>query len=134
MNEKNCLGLDWGERKIGVALAHGETGIALSYGIMENDQRALAALKKICEKEDIGAIVIGVPRFGKKDASKHPAQQFGEALARMCMIEVFYTDEMFTSKLAQASLKVLGEKKVSHGDDAEAAKILLQEWLDQKKL
>jgi len=47
---------------------------------------------------------------------------------------VEYQNEMFTTKMAQANLIERGEKGVSQHDDEEAARIILQEWLDRKNL
>ncbi len=134
MEEQNFLGIDWGENKLGIALAHGETRIAMAYGIFKNTSLFLEELKKIIQKEEVGTIVVGIPRYQGKISEEHPARKFGQNLERVLKKKIIYTNEMFTSKLAQDSLKILGGKNVGASDDAEAAKILLQEWLDQGAL
>ena len=46
-------------------------------------------------------------------------------------IRIEYQNEMFTTKMAQANLIERGVKHVSLHDDEEAARIILQEWLDK---
>lgn len=131
MGEKNFLGIDWGERKIGLALAHDETRVAVAYGMLENNTELFSKLKEILEKEEIGMVIVGVPRYGEKE--KHPARLLGEKIWEQFGVEVSFQDEMFTSKLAQGNLVLQGYRGVGQNDDAEAAKILLEGWLEQGK-
>jgi RNase H-fold protein (predicted Holliday junction resolvase) len=47
-------------------------------------------------------------------------------------IHIAYQDEMFTTKMAQANLIERGEKHVGRHDDAEAARIILQSYMDKE--
>lgn len=127
--EKNYLGIDWGSSKIGVALAHAETRLALAYGAFKNDETFLDELAELIMKEEIGTIVIGIPTHDKR-VGEYGGEKLGKEIADRFGIQVEYQDEMFTSKMAQANLIGQGEKHVSSHDDAEAASILLQSWLD----
>lgn len=130
---KNYLGIDWGSADIGVALAHGETRIALSYATLHNDQDILENLGRIIVSENIGIVVIGIPSYTNREEVKYPGEKFGELLLRHFPVEVAYQDEMFTTKMAQANLIERGMKQVSQHDDEEAARIILSTWLDKKK-
>ena len=60
----------------------------------------------------------------------------GEKLGKLLQaflpeIAIAYQDEMFTTKMAQHNLIERGMKNVSKHDDEEAARIILQEWLDR---
>lgn len=128
-DQKNYLGLDWGASKIGVALAHAETRLALAYGVLKNDATLLEALEVLIEKEEIGTVVIGVHKSDTYQG-EHEGEKLGKRIASRFNVAVEYQDEMFTSKMAQQNLISKGEKHVSAHDDAEAASILLQSWLD----
>lgn len=130
-NMKNYLALDWGASKIGVALAHAETRLAMAYGVLKNDATLLDALGALMEKEEIGTVVIGVHKSDTYQG-EHEGEKLGKRIASRFNIAVEYQDEMFTSKMAQQNLISKGEKHVSAHDDAEAASILLQSWLDKK--
>lgn len=146
MNErKNFLGLDWGAAKIGVALAHEEMRLALSYGVFKNDEHLLENIGATLEKEEIGTVVIGVPTRnamrsesgGRQSAPRqgeHEGEKLGKRIAERFGVTVAYQDEMFTSKMAQQVLIAQGYAHVSTHDDAEAARILLQSFLHQKPL
>lgn len=141
----NYLGLDWGKAKVGVALAHAETCLALAYTTLKNDAQFLKNVGEILEKEEIGTVVIGISArtatqsmADRRQSDVYQEEQEGEKLGKILAehfsVAVEYQDEMFTSKMAQDVLIAQGEKHVSAHDDAEAARILLQSWLDQKIL
>ena len=130
-NQTNYLGLDSSASKVGVALAHEETRLALAYGVFNNDEHLVENIGALIEKEVIGTVVIGVHKKGVFE-KEHQSEQLGELLALRFGIAVEYQDEMFTSKMAQQNLIAQGQKNVSAHDDAEAAKILLQSFLDKK--
>ena len=129
---ENFLGIDWGSRKVGVALAHQETGIAIAYGVEQNDESLVDKLAGLIRDENIGTVVIGVPSYNNKPAIAPPAEKFGHILSAKTGVNIVYQDEMFTTKLAQQVLQNRGEKAVGKHDDAEAARIILQQWLEKQ--
>lgn len=128
----NYLGLDWGKAKIGVALAHEETRLALAYGVLKNDETFLQNIGALIEKEEIGTIVIGIHK-NDTFVGEHEGEKLGKRIAEAFQVAIEYQDEMFTSKMAQQNLISKGYTEVSAHDDAEAASILLQSWLDKMK-
>ncbi|OGI25300.1 MAG: hypothetical protein A3E38_02415 [Candidatus Moranbacteria bacterium RIFCSPHIGHO2_12_FULL_54_9] len=129
-NTQNYLGIDWGAANIGVALAHRETGVALPYATLPNDKDAVVALGKIIAAENIGTVVIGVPVYVHQEDKEYPGETLGKLLAEHFSVRVAYQNEMFTTKMAEANLIERGEKGASKRNDEEAARIILQEWLD----
>ena len=133
MNEReNFLGLDWGSSKVGVALAHEETRLALAYGALQNDETFLQNIGALIEKEEIGTTIIGIHK-NDTFVGEHEAAKLGKRIGEAFQVAVEYQDEMFTSKMAQQNLICKGYSEVSSHDDAEAASILLQSWLDKTK-
>ncbi|MFZ2300128.1 MAG: Holliday junction resolvase RuvX [Candidatus Moraniibacteriota bacterium] len=128
----NYLGIDWGAAKVGVALAHGETGVALAYATLLNDGDLIRRLGDIITSEDIGIIVIGIPEYIHREQEESGGEKLGQVLSARFGVAVEYQNEMFTTKMAQANLIERGEKGVSKHDDEEAARIILQEWLERK--
>lgn len=128
---ENFLGIDYGTRKVGVALAHAETGVAVAFGILPNDARLLDRLRRLVTEEAVGTVVVGIPERRGDGNEHHPARAFGQAIGAACGVGVVFVDEMFTSRLAQQVLLQREEEGVAAKDDAEAAKILLQDWLDR---
>lgn len=132
-HSENYLGLDWGSVNIGVALAHAETGIAMAYTTYKNDASILVKLGKSIAVENIGTIIIGIPSYGSKDTTEYAGETMGAILEKKFSVHVEYYNEMFTTKMAQSNLIERGVQAVSKHDDAEAARIILQEWLDTKR-
>ena len=131
MQQENYLGIDWGVSKIGLALAHAETRVAVAYDVLENSETFIDNLRDVIKREGIGTIVVGQPQYQDNHGGAL-IQKFGKKLSQCTELPVFFTSEMFTTKLAQRTLALRGEKYPSTADDAEAARILLQDWLDRK--
>jgi len=124
------LGIDFGSSKIGLAMADTETKIAFAYGVIKNDKKMLANLEKIIEKEKVEKVIIGIPGYTIETSKEAEQKSLGKSLEINAGVRVEYFEEMFTTKMAQANLKEKGAKNVGKIDDAESAKIILQEWLD----
>lgn len=144
--KKNYVGIDWGSAAVGIAIADAETRVALAYATLRNDGKLLERLGEILSKENIGTVVIGIPAHtalrsgaGKPSyVNREQVEYEGEKLGRVIkeafsFVEIAYQNEMFTTKSAQANLIETGMKQVSKHDDEEAARIILQEWLDKQK-
>lgn len=148
------LGIDFGKSKVGLAMADNETKIAFVYTTLKNDKNFLENLIKIIQKEGVGKIIIGISSYihphtktTNKDSRNYKFVKVnggnfgvgvkeGEKLGMLIKkelpeIEIEYQNEMFTTKMAQANLVEKGMKNVAKPDDQEAAKIILQSWLDK---
>lgn len=135
----NYLGVDWGEKRIGLALADSETKIATPFKVVGNLQEVMAEIKK----EEIDVIVVGKPlpifNFSAKGGSVSGGQfpiskQFGEfikLLKKKINIPVEMADERLSSKAADA---LSGTKKTKAPRDAVAAMLILQGHLDKLKM
>jgi putative Holliday junction resolvase len=125
------LGIDYGQAKIGLAIADTETKMAFAFATFKNDKEFLQKLQKIIENENVKIIVLGFVRHRKDIASVREKEKFAEFLREKLKITVALQDEMFTTKMAQANIKQRGGKNIAAGDDQEAARIILQSWLDE---
>ncbi len=123
----NFLAIDWGKAKIGVALAHAETRIAVPYGIWPNDEKLWSILEEVLEVEEIGTVVLGDPEHPEKNIEKELVEV--EKKLKTLQVNVVRVNEMFTSKMAQNNAIEADKKYVQAYDDAEAARIMLTDWL-----
>ena len=130
MSEK-LLGIDYGEKKVGLAIADTDTRIASPYKILTNDKDLLGKIKDICLKEEIGKIVVGVPLTLKSANSKHTniVLRFIDKLKKATYLDIVEQDERLSSAYAKSLLK---EMKVKHMDDDVAAMLILQSYLDEQ--
>jgi putative Holliday junction resolvase len=136
---KHILGIDYGESKVGLAIGDNETRMAFSYATLDNDKNFLQKLAEIVEKEDISKVIIGIssgPTARPKRNADGPlsdSERLGNFLKEKLKVEVEYQDEMFTTREAQRNLIEKGVKGIKKYDDQEAARIILQNWLERQK-
>jgi len=123
-NTSHILGVDFGKAKIGLAIADSETRIAFSYGTLKNDKELQRKLAESIEKENISKIVIGMAGVETRLIA---------SLLEKLNIPIEYQSEIFSTQQAERNLIEKGAKRIKRFDDQEAAKIILQSWLDKKK-
>jgi len=133
------LGIDFGERRIGLAISDPEGRFALPWRTLEraSDAAAVAAIAAIVEAEQVAAIVVGEPlrpADGAPTAAARRARSFGEKLARATGRPVEWIDESLTSAEADERLSAAGVPRAGRAArrDAVAAQIVLQEALDRR--
>lgn len=131
MKAKNFLALDVGEKRIGLAMADSQVRIAVPFGWVANDERVMEELAEIMLRHDISLVVVGYPR----NQSGEPTQQtefvvdFVRRLSQLDIdAEIAYQDESLTS--VQAEQRLAGKIKDKGDIDAEAASIILQDYLE----
>ncbi len=119
------LGVDWGEKRIGLAKGDSQSGVAVPWGVVNNLEKVL----KTAKEEEIDKLVIGVPyKMASKDIELNPRfKSFLKELKQKIDKPVITTDEQLTSKAAD---DLQGSKKNKAPRDALAAMLILQQYLD----
>jgi len=132
-----CLGLDIGDRWIGVALSDPGGILASPFSIIErtDDGQALAAITDIIDKQQVGRVVVGLPLSldGTLSGQAEKVRDFTEKLAEQVKIPLEYRDERLTTVMAQRLKRASGGKK-GRGKtryDSQAAALILQSYLDE---
>lgn len=131
-NISHYLGIDFGKSKIGLAIADEETRMAFAFDTLKNDAAFLGKLKEIIESKEVKTIVLGMVSHEKDQESATEKMKFAKMLVQELGLEVVLQDEMFTTKIAQDNIKKRGGKNIAQTDDQEAARIILQSWLDRQ--
>lgn len=133
------LGLDVGERRIGVAISDPEERLAVPLRVLERrgseaDARAIAELAR---REGVGRIVVGLPVSlnGTLGPQARQTQAFAERLRAATDAEVVLYDERLSTAEADRHLRQLGmrEREMRSRRDAVAAAIILQAYLDSRR-
>ncbi|MFA5986941.1 MAG: Holliday junction resolvase RuvX [Parcubacteria group bacterium] len=124
------LGLDWGEKKIGVAVVYEEMAIASVVGTVKNDTGVFCALTDIVHKYDITKIVIGKSAHMSQNDNVEKIELFGMLCKKNLHVPVVYATEIFSTHQAQMNLKEAGKKKIDANDDGESARVILQSYID----
>lgn len=125
------LGVDFGTSQVGLALGDSEIKIAFAYKTIANDNNFIANLKKIIAREQINIIILGSLAYAGESKKAFEAEKIGDELKKELGVEIEYQEEMFTTKMAEINLKEAGSKKIKELDNQEAARIILQSWLDK---
>lgn len=133
----NILGIDYGGRRIGLALASTAAGVATPLKTLLNDDQFLHNLKQIIAQEGVEEIVVGLPRNldGNDTAQTALVREFASSTVEPLGLPFYLQDEAGTSQ--QAKERLLGDKLGVQDKgkiDAEAASIILQDYIDGKKI
>lgn len=122
------LGIDFGAKRIGVAISDEAGGFAFPKETIANDAKVLDHISDIIAKEHIAAIVIGDARAanGADNPVTFEADRFAEALEEKAHIPMHRAWEAWSSVEAGR----FAPKGVH--DDSAAAAIILQRFLDSR--
>ncbi len=130
------LGIDFGEKRIGVAVSDDQARLAVPVGVVHrhNDYDSIGELREMALERDVGALVVGRPTRldGRPGSLAKRVGRFAERLSAACRLPLFFIDETLTSVEAEHRSR----DRVAPRDqpvDAVAARILLQDWLDQEQ-
>ena len=129
------LAVDWGERRIGLAVSDPEgiiaTGLDTVHATIE--EVAVARVAQVATDQEVSRIVVGMPLLmsGERgDAAEH-AQRFADALAARTGLPVDTYDERLTSALSERRLREIGVRagREKARVDQGAAVALLESFL-----
>jgi len=131
------LGIDFGERRIGIAISDPGGTFALPHSAIARSDDALAilAIAGLASEEGVGRIVVGEPlrADGSVGSAALRARSFARKLAAQTGLPVETIDESLTSRAAEERLAAAGVPRAKRAGrrDALAAQLLLQEALDR---
>ena len=133
MRSNNLVCLDVGEKRIGVALGDESVKIAMPYETIDVDGSEIEAIATILEQENPRVLIIGYPRNQSGESTKQTkyVEDFAKQLEAMD-IEIVFQDESLTSVMAEERLKSYGRPYTKADIDAQAAAIILQDYLELK--
>lgn len=130
------MGIDYGRRRIGVAVSDDGGTLARSVGVVDRKARpnGVDELVRIISAENPEALVFGLPLGGddEETAMSKEVREFAAAVERRAGIPVHFVDESYTSKRA-AELMTHRKKKARRDkslSDRIAACLILQEYID----
>ncbi len=128
------LALDVGEKRIGVARADSTTRIAVPVGYVNVDGSEWQEIARIAKLNNTNFFVLGLPRSneGNETAQSLYVRNFAKTLIeRIPGAKIRFQDESLTSVVAEERLKSR-KKSYEKGEiDAEAASIILQDFLEK---
>jgi putative Holliday junction resolvase len=132
-----ALGIDFGERRIGLAISDPAGRLAVPLATLERrtDRIAIAQIAEIAGREGVLRLVVGEPVSvdGSRGEAAERVRRFGDKLARRTGLPLTFVGEALTTVEAHARLREAGvdPRREPGRLDALAAQILLQEALDE---
>jgi putative Holliday junction resolvase len=140
------VGLDVGQRRIGVAVSDASGTLARPLAVLEASALDATSAARVAgdiarligdDEDGVGMVVVGLPRRldGTANDMTVPVQQFATRLEQAMQVRVVLQDERLTSVEAESRLAVrekdwrVRKKKL----DAAAAAIILQDFLDSRR-
>lgn len=133
---RRALGLDVGERRIGVAIADELGMIASPLMMIERRQGDLVAIRDLARARDVDRLVIGLPTgmSGREGPQAATVRAFATELLAVVDsgLRIEFWDERLTTAVAERALRDQGMRRNRRkGDvDAIAAAVILQGYLD----
>jgi len=136
MKDAHLLGIDFGEKRIGLALSDPLLTFAYSFKTLPNNKNIWYDLGKIILEKKIDKMIIGIPDKKRNKKLANLIQSFIKEIIKRFNLEVITWNEEFTSVIAQEKIIQSAVKKKKRRDkglvDRISASIILQEYLDSK--
>ena len=122
------LGIDYGMKRVGVALSDETSEFALPHNVLPNDKKLLAAVAGICRDKDVGAIILGESKnfAGEDNPIMKNIREFKIRLEKETGLFVHFEPEFFTSVEAG---RIQGKNAKL---DASAAALILKSFLEKR--
>ena len=130
------MGVDYGDKRIGIALTDAMCIIASPFEVYKNigEEDALNHLNKIIKDYDVDEVAIGLPinMDGTEGDRAIKHRQFGEKLKQLSCVKVHFIDERLTSAEAEEILISSGVRREKRKEliDKIAAQIILQTFMN----
>ena len=123
------LGIDYGTKKIGVAISDEEGSFAFPLVVVPNDKKALDTIAHICADKGVTQVVIGRSLNYKREENPLMARvrAFAQSFIKLTGLSVAYEEEVLTTHEASRELGKNAET------DAAAAAIILRTYLERTR-
>jgi putative holliday junction resolvase len=127
----HLLGLDLGDKRVGVALASEKTKLSTALVTLDNDQNLIQKLKELIEAYSVETVVIGLPRSlnGQDSPQTIKVRQTIEQLTEDLKVKIVAQDEALSSVRAEEELRRRGKIFAKTDIDKLAAALILEDYL-----
>jgi methionine--tRNA ligase beta chain len=123
------LGIDYGEKRVGIAVSDMEAKVAFPKVVLENNAELIKNIINLCNENEIGAIVIGESKNYKGEDNKINPQiiSFKRDLSKETKLSISLEPEFMSSSQVE---NTFGKTDML---DASAASIILQTFMDKER-
>lgn len=132
---KPIMSIDYGSKRIGLAISDELRLLAHPLGTIKNDSKAIEKIVSIVKEKNVDRVVIGIPKWDKETKIIEEIQTFAKKLKNVLDLKIEFVNEFYSSKMAIEKLLSTGKKlkKFKNKLDTYAACIILQDYLDGRK-
>lgn len=126
------LGIDFGRKRVGIAMSDEEGKIAFPKAVYLNDKKLLGRIADYCKENSVDGIVLGESKNykGEDNPVMKDVLKFKERIEMATPLPVFLEPEFMSSSEAQ-KMRAEGDNKEML--DASAAAVILQSFLSRKE-
>lgn len=126
------LGIDFGTKRVGIALSDDEQKIAFPKTVYLNDKKLILRIAEYCKDNSVGGIVLGESKNfkGEDNPVMKDILRFKTKIEKVLPIPVFMEPEFMSSSEAE-KMRIPGDDEEML--DASAAAVILQSYLDKIK-
>jgi putative Holliday junction resolvase len=134
--ESRIMGIDFGKKRIGIALSDPLKKFAYPFITIPNDSNFFLECAKIIKENCIIKIILGIPNEERvsKTSIVENVKKFKNEIEKKFTLEVIFWDETYTSSIAQQRILESVSKKSKRKNkgllDMNSASIILQEYID----
>ena len=134
MSLYRILAIDYGEKRVGIALSDPLRIISKPFCVLENNENLFVDINKIISEQQVEKIVLGIP-YNLKGEDSHKTievKQFGEELKGKISLPIIFWDERYSTVEANESLEKMGYSVMEARKvvDKVAASIILKNFLE----
>jgi len=124
------LGLDIGDKRIGIAVSDESEVISVPVEVIDNDEKTEKLLEKIIDKYNVKKIIVGIPYTLKGELGSQAKRviAFIDNSVKKIGLEIDYYDERYTSRIP---LRYPGKRIRKKDIDKYSASIILQDYLNR---
>ncbi len=134
MKEQRILSIDYGKKRIGIALSDPLFTFAYSFITLINDKKMWKNIAENINEKKVVKVILGLPNEERNKLLVTEISDFKKEIERRFKLEVITWDEEFTSAIAQERIIESVTKKKKRRDkgliDSNSAAVILQEYLD----
>lgn len=135
-NESRIMGIDYGEKRVGIALSDPLFIFAYPLSTLQNSVNIVSDILKIITEKNVIKVILGLPssKFTSSQKLSEKVMQLKNEIEIKSRIEVILWDEEFSSMIAKEKVNEAVTKKSKRRNkellDQHSAAIILQEYLN----
>ena len=128
------LGIDWGTKKIGLAIG---SEIPYELATLDNNEDVYKKIAKLCEQEKVERIVIGMPIMDSGDEGNFGdrIEKFARKLKEVAKRPIYFEPENLTTQTALELLREGGAtaEEIESKVDQLSARLILEQYIANKE-